>query len=321
MSIPRNLVLGCGNVSSWGSSCVHDSADFITVDMLPEVKPDILLNIENKEAFTKKFKDQVFSSIIFEHLPDDLKTPSQVEYCKQFLKEGGVLIYVGNLKVLIDMPDGHPVFTSPAIRWIAPEVLIVPKEASTRDLKLEPELQKYLKNYLPESELKKGMNVSYVTADIKKFALSLLREEYDIPLAGIRYRILEICLRTHSFFPESSPTIEELRKIVDSYRPGKIRKFFYEKTKGMKQLDLYLTQLEKDNKPMDKAILMNLASIIKSRNSRIQGGFFCKDLNPTRSILGSTEQVFNALSVFVVRHMAKLGANELDKTKKMSKTK
>jgi len=320
MSIPRNLVLGCGK--SCRTSCsygLHFTNDFYTVDIDDETKPDKILDIQDKKSFQETFKGQQFSSIIFELLPKNLSVITQVEYWKQFLKEDGVLVYINNYDPIMSLPEDHAFFTIKIKELFeTPCLFIIPKSGSTSELKLSPELHRYITKNLHPEELKHGIIRSYITPELKQFiSAPLLKQTHAHHIFFTQEQFLAACIQKNSFSPQSTPTLEDIRQIVKQYTPGKARQFFCTKTKGMKELDSYLLTLE-DKKPISTSVLLDLMEIIKIRNYRTNGGNLGLNLNPTRNLLGSTQKVFFTLYVYITRHLMQLTENELNKHEKGS---
>ena len=94
----EHLIVGCGHAFFFTCWTSHPAARFITLDINPKMKPDIVCDIGKFDAEHNKGKFKPFSAIIFEGAVFSL---GMMHNLSCYLKESGNIVFVGNVEYLL----------------------------------------------------------------------------------------------------------------------------------------------------------------------------------------------------------------------------
>ena len=285
------LLIGCGSKPSIGGcGYSHPPAHFITVDILPSIKPDVVADISDVDGLKKALDDKKFPAILFEFLPKD--AIQNLKGLSPLLTKEGYLIYLGsgfeNLKYL---PNGQSVWIGRSNDWN--EVIIIQnEEAKTMQLAFNPVLKKYLTSHLKDQP-EKLLHLTRMTPEYKTLIANI--EKIEDLTGKIPYHIKHTLLE--KFLSEgitkAPPDSKQIQAIISSYQPGKIRRFFSGKTKGMQQLENFIREKGDDLNPEN---LLSLFELIKRREERIY------NTNITRDKYGETTRIFHTLGALILSY-------------------
>ncbi len=281
----EHLVIGCGH--SYFCTFSHPASKFETIDIDPQMKPDVVLDITNVETFSQQYHDQKFSAIIFEYLYEEKNKINFFDY----LKENGNLVYVGGFFLALihvldlgatlcmfysDSGDFHP-------------VSIIPKDGQ---LNIDPLLQNYLNDTLANKHCQKCE--IKITPELKQRAGLLKAVHYDIARKRPYFPdsfIIAALLAT----PNKEPiTANHIRQITESYSPGWLRRHTIGKTKGMVELETFLSRYV-DAAVLEEKDIGELIRLMQDRQRRV-----INSLNPARDVYGSTTQVYKQIVVAIL---------------------
>lgn len=265
----KSMVIGCGH----GRYCqfLHPADKFITVDINPDCKPDIVADIGDFDALQQEFHHRFapVSYLIFEHCPIPDETP--LSKFMGLLDNNGYIIMIGwGSEVLSQLDINHKIWFS-----LGPKsnnshtVIIIPKNPDHPAPKpdLDPDIIKHLSSYwkLKNAEQLKSLFVPYVISpEFASVMPSYNAYHTDSGLSFISNQArdceVELFLKPETFNP---PSKLELMNIINTYTPGLARKLFSGgKTDDMTTL---INAVEQKNDPLSISDLQEIAGIAINR--------------------------------------------------------
>lgn len=265
----KSMVIGCGH----GRYCQfpHPADKFITVDIDPDCKPDIVADIGNFDTLLNEAQRRFapMSYLIFEHCSIPDTTP--FSQFMRLLDNNGYIIMIGwGSEVLSQLdikhkiwfslgPDSHSIHT----------LIIIPKNPDHPAPKpdLDPDIIKHLSSYwgLNNAEqLKSLFAPSVISPEFASIMPSYNAYHSNFCRGFISNQArdleVELFLKPETFNP---PTKIELMDIIRTYTPGFARKLFSGgKTDDMAAL---INAMEQKKDPLSISDLQEIADIAKSR--------------------------------------------------------
>jgi hypothetical protein len=284
----EHLIIGCGH--AYGAcNLSHPAADFETIDWAAKRKPNVLLDINDQDAFALHYQDTKFSSIIFEFID----VPNAVPYLKAYIKDDGNLVHVGAglFETMASLQVGQRCFVLSSDEGHLPSITIIPQGEK---FSIDPVLRKYLQAVTKNNKFQ--MHEISVTDALKQRA-ALLQEMHKELAKKAPYFPDGFVLAVLLAEPDKTPiTAGQLRKITETYSPGWLRRHVSGKTRGMGELEKFLSQYE-DSQVLQEPDLGPLLTLIQNRQWRVSNS-----KNPTRDAQGSTMQVFKQIAVSVLNY-------------------
>lgn len=289
----ERLIIGCGH-SHW-CRFTHPKTDFVTLDIRPEMGPDIVCNLDYLDDFDKELKKlglQKFSTIVFEGAPT-FNLHKMHEYMK-YLKESGHLIIIMNIELLLmDIASRHinDFHKDEKLYFLIEangrcKTIIIPNKSGA------VALDSITHKYLNQSGSK--IIAINITEEVKK-RLSVL-DSYTKQYPSNLYSFILDSLIDYQQFPESKLTVNSLKAISSEYKPGFFREHISGMTQGMKELNDFLATFKDGNYTPNQAELETILKIIEARLFRIN-----RSWNWTRNPDGATNTLFHRVGAKVLR--------------------
>jgi hypothetical protein len=288
MPKPReHLVIGCGHAYQ-ACELSHPVANFETIDCEVKRKPNVVLDINDQEQFALHYQDKKFSSVIFE----GMYVPEAVSYLKAHIKENGNLVCVGNFlfDTIQSLEDGQRFFVIDSDALFR-NITIVPQG---EQFSIDPVLQAYLNSITKNT--KSQMHEIRVTAELKERAEMLDVMHKEIAKKAPYFPggfMVAVLLAEPSKLPV---TAGQIRQMTETYSPGWLRRHASGKTRGMVELEKFLSHY-RDDQVLQEQDLGPLLAIMQDRQRRVNNS-----KNPTRNAQGSTMRVYKQITVAILNY-------------------
>ncbi len=282
----KAMILGCGHSHRLVNGCrlSHPPAEFITVDINPDCKPDIVADIGQVDSLCKKIEERndSLSAVIFEFCP--LQGKTRLSEFKKLLDENGYIILLGSTIDQLDhLEIGHKIWVCQEKNKCLPrKAVIIPitPDHAAAEPNLNASVKKYLCSHLNfenEQQLSE-LTTPHVISERFKSVMPHFRDYIGSPISSAfiprmaSYQETILMLDEHAYL---APTKDEILAVINTYTPGFFRRNIGEgKTDDLAKL---IEHLESKKDPLSNEDLIEILQLLEDRRqagSRIISSIF-----------------------------------------------